>query len=280
MRNLRKTLNYHMEISPHKQRIATSAALAVLPALALLFQGWVLFAVLSLFSVLTLWEFYSMFRPVRHMTAFKSLGAAFAFLLLGSFTTGDIRYPAIVLLAAFWASGFIFLARYNRDITASYRHAAIFLVGLIYIPMNFHFFMFMDRLEIILIILAAVISDTAAFYAGSMWGKKKIWPRISPKKSWAGSIGGFSACVIAVTSYGMTLGTPDVALWKWLLLGAGLNIAAQMGDFFESAIKRSLDIKDSGVILPGHGGMLDRVDSLLLVTPTYALAAMLHPFFQ
>lgn len=269
-----------MDISPHKQRIATSIALAILPALALIFQGWVFFAVLSLFSVLTLWEFYSMFRPVRHMAAFKSLGAAFTFLLLGAFATGDVRYPPAILLAAFWASGFIFLARFNKDISASYRHTAIFLVGLIYIPMNFHFFLAMHRLEIILIIVAATVSDTAAFYAGSLWGKKKIWPRISPKKSWAGSMGGFTVCAVAIAAYGMILGSPEVALWKWLLLGGLLNVAAQMGDFLESAIKRSLDIKDSGSILPGHGGLLDRVDSLLLVTPTYALIAMFHPFFS
>jgi len=268
-----------MDISPHKQRIATSMGLAVLPALALVFQGWVLFAVLSLFSVLTLWEFYSMFRPVRHMAAFKSLGAAFTFLLLGSFTTGDIRYPAVVLLAAFWASGFIFLARYNKDITASYRHAAIFLVGLIYIPLNFHFFLTMDRFAMIMVIGAAAMSDTAAFYAGSLWGKKKIWPRVSPKKSWVGSMGGITACALGTVAFGVTFGLPDVAWWKWLLLGMAMNVAAQMGDFFESAIKRSLDIKDSGVILPGHGGLLDRVDSLLLVVPTFGLISMFHPFF-
>ncbi|MBG0790745.1 MAG: phosphatidate cytidylyltransferase [Desulfovibrionaceae bacterium] len=269
-----------MEISPHKQRITTGIALAALPTLALIFQGWVLFAVLALFCVLTLWEFYSMFRPVRHMAAFKSLGAAFTFLLLGAFTTGDARYPSAILLAAFWASGFIFLARYNKDITASYRHAAIFLVGLIYIPMNLHFFLSMSRPEMILVIGAAVVSDTAAFYAGSLWGEKKIWPRISPKKSWAGSLGGLAACTAAVTIYGMVLGLPEVAFWKWLLLGCLLNVAAQMGDFMESAIKRSLNIKDSGSILPGHGGMLDRVDSMLLVTPAYALTAMAHPFFS
>lgn len=269
-----------MDISPHRQRIATSVALATLPALALIFQGWVLFTVLSLFCVLTLWEFYSMFRPVRHMTAFKGLGAAFTFLLLGAFSTGDVRYPSAILLAAFWASGFIFLTRYNRDSTASYRHAAIFLMGLVYIPMNFHFFLSMSRAEIILVILAAAVSDTAAFYAGSLWGKKKIWPRISPKKSWAGSLGGLAACALVVIVYGKILGLPEVAVWKWLLLGCLLNVAAQMGDFLESAIKRSLDIKDSGAILPGHGGMLDRVDSLLLVTPTYALVAMFHPLFS
>ncbi|WP_281761582.1 phosphatidate cytidylyltransferase [Pseudodesulfovibrio nedwellii] len=267
-----------MDISPHKQRIATSIGLAILPAMALIFQGWVLFTVLALFCVLTLWEFYSMFRPVQSMTAFKSLGAAFTFLLLGAFTTGNTNYPAAVLLIAFWASGFVFLLRYNKDVTASYRHAAIFLAGLIYIPLNFHFVLTMQPLEIILVLGAATISDTTAFYAGTMWGKKKIWPRVSPKKSWVGSLAGLTACTIAITVYGMSLGSAH--WWQWILLGIALNIAAQFGDFFESALKRTLDIKDSGVILPGHGGLLDRVDSLLLAIPTYGLIAMFHPFFK
>lgn len=268
-----------MDISPHKQRIATSAVLAILPTLALIFQGWVLFAVLALFSVLTLWEFYSMFRPVQSMSAFKSLGAAFTFLLMGAYTTGDLRYPGVILALAFWASAMVFLLRYNRDVTASYRHAAIFLAGLFYIPMNFHFLLSYDRLELLLVLGAAVISDTAAFYVGTWLGKKKIWPRISPKKSWAGSMGGLTACTAATFAWGFAFGLPEVVWWKWLLLGAALNMAAQFGDFFESALKRSLDIKDSGIILPGHGGLLDRVDSLLLVIPCYGLFSMFQPFF-
>ncbi|MGE4192554.1 MAG: phosphatidate cytidylyltransferase [Pseudodesulfovibrio sp.] len=269
-----------MDISPHKQRIATSIGLAVLPALALIFQGWVLFAVLALFSVLTLWEFYSMFRPVQSMAAFKALGAVFTLLLMAAYTTGDSRCPAMAMAAAFWAAGMVFLVRYNKDVTASYRHAAIFLAGLFYIPLNFHFLLYFDRLEILLVIGAAAVSDTAAFYAGTLLGKRKIWPRISPKKSWAGSIGGLTACMGAALAYGMAFGLEGTAWWKWLFLGAALNIAAQFGDFFESALKRSLDIKDSGVILPGHGGLLDRVDSLLLVIPCYGLISLFHPFFQ
>ena len=269
-----------MDISPHKQRIATSVGLAVLPALALIFQGWILFAVLALFCVLTVWEFYSMFRPVQSMTTFKVLGAVFTVALLLAFKEGDIRFPAVVLLLAFWSAGLVFLLRYNKDVTASYRHAGIFLAGLLYIPLNFHFVLGFDRLEILLVLGAAAVSDTAAFYSGTLWGKRKIWPRVSPKKSWAGSIGGLTACMGATFAFGVAAGLPEVAWWKWLLLGAALNVAAQMGDFFESALKRSLDIKDSGVILPGHGGLLDRVDSMLLVIPTYGVVAMFHPFFN
>ena len=267
-----------MDISQHQKRIATAAALALVAGLALVFQGWVLFTVLALFSCFTLWEFYDLFRSHQGIRTVKSLGTAFTFLLLGAFTTGDLTYPAVVIIGAFWTSAFIFLFRYSNDLTASFVQAMIFLSGLIYIPVNFHFILNFNRFECILVLAAAAVSDTAAFYTGTMWGKKKIWPKVSPKKSWAGSLGGFTACTIMTTAYGLSFG--NAAIWQWILLGAALNIAAQMGDFFESALKRSLDIKDSGSILPGHGGLLDRVDSMLLVVPVYGLLALVHPFFN
>ncbi len=268
-----------MKTALHKKRIATSAALALIPILALIFQGWVFFTALALFSVFTLWEFYDLFRSPKGMKTLKCLGAAFSFLLLGAYTTEKLEYPTIIFLVAFWISTLTFLFRYSRDITVSFRQTMIFLAGLVYIPLNFHFLLDFNRLECILVICAAAASDTAAFYAGTLWGKKKIWPGISPKKSWAGSLGGLTACMAITLIFGLTLGNTSPP-WQWLALGAGLNIAAQMGDFFESALKRSLDIKDSGSILPGHGGLLDRVDSLLLVIPTYGLIRMLHPFFE
>ena len=252
-----------MDISPHQKRIATSIGLAAVLALVLFFQEWVLFTVLALFCVLTLWEFYEIFRPAKAMAIYKSLGVAFTFLLLGAFTTEDPRYPGAVLLTAFWASGFVFLFSYSKDLTTSYKHAAIFLAGLVYIPLNLHFFLDFSRFEILLVIGATSVSDTAAFYFGTLWGKKKIWPEVSPKKSWIGSFGGLIACMTGVTLFGTTFGS--AIWWQWILLGVALNIAAQLGDFFESALKRSLDVKDSGTILPGHGGLLDRVDGLLQI---------------
>lgn len=267
-----------MDISSNQKRIATSVGLAFIPLLALFFQGWVLFGALALFSCFTLWEYYDLFRSHQGIKTVKSLGTFFTFLLLGAFTTGDLLYPSVVIVFAFWVAAFIFLFRYSTDLTASFVQAMIFLTGLIYIPVNLHFFLDFNPWECILVIGAATVSDTAAFYSGSMWGKKKIWPKVSPKKSWAGSIGGFTACTVAITIYGLSFGSAH--FWQWILLGGILNIAAQMGDFFESALKRSLDIKDSGSILPGHGGLLDRVDSLLLVVPVYGLLSMVVPFFK
>jgi phosphatidate cytidylyltransferase len=109
---------------------------------------------------------------------------------------------------------------------------------------------------------------------GMRHGRHKIWPLVSPKKSWEGYFGGMLLCVLACTVLGLAAEALDwrmirLPLWGWVLLALGLNMAALFGDFFESALKRSLDVKDSGTILPGHGGMLDRIDSLLFVLPVF-----------
>lgn len=267
-----------MDFPANQKRIITGVALALVPLLAIAFQGWVLFTILAAFCVLAQWEFYGLFAPKPPMNEFKCGAAVFTFLLLGAFMTGSTVWPVLTFLAAFWFSSMGFLFRYSaKPEETDYRNALIFLAGLIYIPLNFHFFMHFNRPELFLVLLAATVTDTAAFYVGTALGKKKIWPTVSPKKSWAGSFGGLGACVLMTLGMGLAFGSAP--LWAWVVLGVTLNIAAQMGDFFESALKRTLDVKDSSHMLPGHGGLLDRVDSLLLVVPTYALLRAIHPFF-
>lgn len=267
-----------MDFPANQKRIVTGAALALVPLLAIAMKGWILFAILALFCVLAQWEFYGLFNPKPPMTEFKCGAAVFTFLLLGAFNAGGPVWPVLIFLAAFWFSSMGFLFRFSaRPQETDYRNAMIFLAGLVYIPLNFHFFMYFNRPELFLVLLAATVTDTAAYYVGTALGKRKIWPTVSPKKSWAGSLGGWAACVGMTVLMGESFGTAP--LWAWLLLGTALNIAAQMGDFFESALKRTLNVKDSSQMLPGHGGLLDRVDSLLLVVPAYAMLRALYPFF-
>jgi phosphatidate cytidylyltransferase len=266
--------------STHKKRIATGLALALIPALGILLGGWVLFLALTIFGALAFMEYLDMFRPMRDAGAYKLLACAFTLLLLLSFHVApNSQWTAMALIGAFWAAAMTFLFSYGRHPEeVKPREPLIFLLGMAYIPLNLHFFLQFNRFECALVILAAAISDTAAFYTGSMFGKRKIWPTVSPKKSWAGSLGGLGACILVTTSYGLSFG--NAPIWAWVLLGAALNVAAQLGDFFESALKRTLGVKDSGSILPGHGGLLDRIDSLLFVLPVYGLARMLLPFFN
>jgi phosphatidate cytidylyltransferase len=117
--------------------------------------------------------------------------------------------------------------------------------------------------------------DTAAYYVGRAFGKHRLAPVVSPKKSWEGAAGAVVGSVIFGALY-MGYFEPHVALWKIILIAIVANIAGQFGDLAESAMKRGAGVKDSGSILPGHGGLLDRVDSSLFAVPVvYACSLLL-----
>jgi len=116
----------------------------------------------------------------------------------------------------------------------------------------------------LLAILAAWACDTAAYFTGRRLGRSPFFPRISPRKTWEGTIGGWVGAVIVSGTVGYSLELP---IWHCLVLGAILALAATAGDLAESMIKRQLNAKDSGIFIPGHGGILDRIDSLLFVFP-------------
>jgi phosphatidate cytidylyltransferase len=144
--------------------------------------------------------------------------------------------------------------------------------------------------------------DTAAYYAGRAWGRHKMAPSLSPGKTWEGAIASVSGSVaIAAALFGLAtlmqepsnsavlswlervwpstvLSYPD-EIWYWLGLAAVVNVAAQVGDLAESALKRSAGVKDSGSLLPGHGGVLDRIDALLIAGPVLWYAQVIHQRF-
>jgi phosphatidate cytidylyltransferase len=125
--------------------------------------------------------------------------------------------------------------------------------------------------EVLLLGLLVVwISDTAQFYVGSTLGRHRLAPLISPKKSVEGAMGGFVAGVAAMTALGR-LWLPGIGLPGLAAAGATLVVLGIAGDLFESLLKRSADVKDSSALIPGHGGVLDRIDALLFVMPGYYL---------
>lgn len=135
---------------------------------------------------------------------------------------------------------------------------------------------------LVLAVLALVwIADSAAYFAGRALGKHKLAPQISPGKTWEGAVGGLLAVQLYVIICAFTVPMLDPYLeggGEWLLyLGAGavLFVVSIIGDLFESAVKRQASVKDSGTLLPGHGGVLDRIDSALAVLPVAALLAFL-----
>lgn len=122
------------------------------------------------------------------------------------------------------------------------------------------------------------VNDTGAFCVGCTIGKHRLFERISPKKSWEGFFGGMFFCIIAAIIFSSY--TPGyftgLTLTEWILLSILTSIFATWGDLCESLIKRTLNVKDSGKLLPGHGGILDRIDSLLIVSPMALLFLIIN----
>jgi phosphatidate cytidylyltransferase len=261
--------------SAHLQRVLTSAILLPLLGWAILSGDPVLGLCIAAVAGLGLLEFFAMFWPPREKTAWKAGGTIMALCIVSApLAWSGTALACLAMLAMVLA----FLACHDRDrFPDAFRDSQILLFGLLYLPFILRLFRTIDAPEIGLVLLTTFAADTGAYYAGSLIGGPKIWPSVSPKKTWAGSIGGLSASIAVSTAFGLAFGT---AHWTaFALLGAGLNVAAQTGDFFESALKRRQGIKDSGWVLPGHGGILDRIDSLLFTLPLYCGLAALFPFF-
>lgn len=150
-------------------------------------------------------------------------------------------------------------------------HSALYLTGIIYIGSGFHFMMKTIWLEhahfwTLFIFVCIWATDSGAYFTGSAIGKHKLWPAISPKKTVEGALGGILFAIVAAIIFALI--SPELLHMKdAMFIGLIIAIASQIGDLIESAFKRSQGVKDSGSILPGHGGILDRTDSWLIVFP-------------
>lgn len=252
--------------STHSQRILTGLALGGGVCTALALGGWFIFGAGLITAMLGLVEYYGLFWPGREGLGKKTIGILLAGLIFLAAKSHSMEFLAASLLVSFWAANMFFLFCYGtKDRNASFANTAVLFSGLLYLPLSLQLILFNSPVENTLVLLATITSDTAAYYAGSYVGGPKIWPAVSPKKTWAGSMGGMAACILVCLIIGLGFGTAP--WWVWPLLGIALNIAAQFGDFFESALKRRLGVKDSGTLLPGHGGILDRIDTWLVGGP-------------
>jgi phosphatidate cytidylyltransferase len=171
---------------------------------------------------------------------------------------------ALILLAAVSLAFF----KNDRDVVTTVVKVAF---SLVYIPLSLACLVLLKfdphgAAEIFFILCIVAGGDIGAFYTGSYLGRHKLCPAVSPKKTIEGSLGGLAANLLIGLIFG-SLFLPARPLWGYLLIAVLSGVAGQIGDLFESEFKRAAGVKDSGAILPGHGGLLDRIDALLLASP-------------
>jgi phosphatidate cytidylyltransferase len=155
----------------------------------------------------------------------------------------------------------------------SLRDAALVVTGMLYIGLTLSYLVVIRLLQdgeslLFFLLLVTWAADTAAYYVGTLYGQRKLAPRISPKKTVEGLAGGVLGATVAACVARWTF-VPEFSLFDTLVLAVLLALVGLWGDLVESAIKRGAGVKDSGGLLPGHGGMLDRLDSLLFTAPAF-----------
>lgn len=191
------------------------------------------------------------------------------------FGAGRVLPP--LLMASVIVIALVLLSR-KHALEQAGRHMSVCLAGLLYVPLmaslwpqiKHHF----GPGWLFVTLAIAFLSDTGAYAFGRLWGKHKLYPAVSPGKTWEGSLGGIVGANVATLGFGSAFLLPELAVGHAIVLGVVGSLAGQVGDLFESMLKRSHGVKDSGNLLPGHGGMLDRVDALLFVGPVvYYFAA-------
>lgn len=247
-----------------RTRVIT-AVIGIPVLLGLLYAGGLYWK--AFFTLMALLAFYEYTRMMRNIDLRPQVipGALLVLLLLFKPTP----YLCLGIVTVFVALVIFTVLKYPL---VNVMNVSISLFGATYIGLLFGYAIDVLTLAqpfliILLTLLLTWASDTGAYCAGKLWGKNKMIPLISPNKTWEGAIGGLVLSSIVALLFFLITDMQSTNLAYVLALGIGASIMAQFGDLFISGIKRFFQVKDSGKILPGHGGILDRFDSFLLVVP-------------
>ena len=239
------------------------------------YNAYTFLALFLIITILCLREFYHLvsFRKETKINPYvHGLGGAVLFLAAFLYLSG-ITCRSVFSLYLLYIAGVFIYELYANQKNPITRLAYIFF-GQIYIALPFsvlNLLVFQDSAAnppvyqwvwIIALLLFIWANDTGAYVVGVPFGKHRLWERISPKKSWEGFFGGLVFTIISAFIFAHF--QPQIAWYHWVFLSVGVVVFGTYGDLIESLIKRTLEVKDSGRSLPGHGGFLDRFDSLLL----------------
>ena len=240
---------------------------------------------LVLFSILTgllIWEFYSLLKeyfPSKTKRIISTAGGIYLFASAFAYSNGLFGSSIFLPYMAFLLYSFI-SELYNKHqnplinlaftlLAQLYCAGSFALANYIVLVKSADGEISFTPLFLIALFVFVWINDTGAYLIGSQFGKHRLFERISPKKSWEGFIGGAVASLIV--SYGFSLFYTDLVWWQWLIFSVLVVVFGTFGDLMESLMKRSVGVKDSGRFIPGHGGLLDRFDSMLLAVPVIYL---------
>jgi phosphatidate cytidylyltransferase len=252
---------------------AFTGAIFVAAIIGAILGHQILFAGLFLLvEILALWEFYGLCR-LHKTQPLKYLGSGIgAFIFIISYLSKTISYGSYLFFLIFPIIVFVFVFELYRNNRHPILNIGATLMGLIYITVPFSLLnqiafrdgTYQGKLILGLFILIW-LSDTGAYIFGVLFGKHKLFERISPKKTWEGFIGGAFTAIGGAFVINHFFGILNIQ--HWIVIAVLMIIFGTLGDLIESLYKRSLGIKDSGRLLPGHGGVLDRFDSLILAIP-------------
>jgi phosphatidate cytidylyltransferase len=254
----------------HLKRWLSGLVLAPSLILFILYAPPWLFLLFILFLTwLGLREFYALSLPGISQTQ-RALGVLLGMLFPLSLYSRD---PRCFIATLAFIMLFLFIQTLFRpeEFPVRIEQLSRHLLGLLYVPLFLAHFILMHRLTygrfwVLFALVAVYFGDTTAFYIGRTWGRRKLAPQISPGKTWEGGLGAVGGSLAGALIF-KYLFFPQLPTVHALVLGIGIGLIGQLGDLFESLIKRSAKVKDSGMLIPGHGGLLDRVDSVLFVAP-------------
>ena len=268
-------MNKKLQSMSNLQQRVIAAVIAV-PFLifCIVYSDWTFYGLFALIAIFAQLEFYKLLglsgnAPLKYYGTFCGFVLVSVTYLIEKGVIAESNY---YILSPLMASIF-FIKLYKSKDDKPFRNIAYTFLGVIYVALPFALVIILAFLELntfswqkplgCLFLLWA--SDTGAYFAGTKFGKTKLFERVSPKKSWEGSIGGFIASMIV--SYILSRYFLDLKVWQWFGCGAIIVVAGTYGDLVESLFERSIKIKDSASTIPGHGGFLDRFDGLLLSIP-------------
>lgn len=254
------------------QRTLTGAVFVVVILFFCWYNGYAFTGLFLLVSVLGLREFYGLMERTGHqVNKWAGLCCGFlVFLLNASVLLWQLSFPVLFLQLPVIL--FLFIAELFRKKKQPFVNILLTAGGIVYIALGFSCFTatgftgkeYQYEFPVGFLVLLWA-NDTGAYLSGRVLGRHKMFERISPKKTWEGFTGGalFSMAVSAWISAYFTL----LSTWEWIGMSVLIVLFGTLGDLIESLLKRSTGVKDSGQLLPGHGGVLDRFDSLILAAP-------------